>query len=100
MAISIPFSGINDINIFNINLNINLLVILFLDDMTLEQLENDQQPLFDWMCLKLDNGRWWFRRDYERLAAKYNRIPLEVRNALQAELQSQRSPSKLLMSNL
>lgn len=66
----------------------------------LEQLENENQGLFDWMCLKLDNGRWWFRRDYERLAAKYKEISLEERNTLHDELQSKGSPSKSLMSLL
>lgn len=53
------------------------------------------------MYLKLDNGRWWFRRDYERLAAKFEEIPLEERNALRDQLQIEGgSPSKLLMSHI
>ena len=32
--------------------------------MTLEQLESRDQGVFDRMCLKLDNGRWWLRRDW------------------------------------
>ena len=52
------------------------------------------------MCLKLDNGRWWYRRDYERLAAKYKNISLEERNALHDQLQWKGSPSKMLMSLL
>jgi len=70
------------------------------EPMTLERLENDHQDLFDWMCLKLDNGRWWYRRDYERLAAKYKKISLEERNALHDELQRKGSPSRMLMSLL
>ena len=57
--------------------------------------------LFDWMCTRLDNGRLMFRRDYERLASKYKRIPPEARNSLRNEsLIEGRSPSKLLMSHL
>ena len=52
------------------------------------------------MCTGLDNGRSWFRRDYERLAARYKGIPLEVRNALQSEHLSNRSPTKMLMNHL
>jgi len=70
------------------------------ESITLERLENDHQDLFDWMCLKLDNGRWWYRRDYERLAAKYKNISLEERNALHDQLQWKGSPSKMLMSLL
>lgn len=55
-------------------------MLFYLVYTSLEQLENENQGLFDWMCLKLDNGRWWFRRDYERLAAKYKEISLEERN--------------------
>ena len=86
----------------DVNFLTEILFILFhLDDMTLEQLESRDQAVFDRMCLKLDSGRWWFRRDYERLAAKYKRIPLEVRNALRDQLQIEGgSPSKLLMSHL
>lgn len=79
------------------------LIISFrlIDDITLEQLESSRQNVFDRMCLKLDNGRWWFRRDYERLAAKFEEIPLEERNALRDQLQVEGgSPSKLLMSHL
>ena len=57
--------------------------------------------LFDWMCSRLDNGRRsWFRKDYERLAAKFKKISLEERNALHEELTRNGSPSKLLMSLL
>ena len=82
-------------------LNFLLTEMLFSSAYTsLEQLENENQGLFDWMCLRLDNGRWWFRRDYERLAAKYKEISLEERNALHDELQSKGSPSKSLMNLL
>lgn len=57
--------------------------------------------LFDWVCTRLDNGRVAFRRDYERLASKYKRIPSEARHSLRNESLSEgRSPSKLLMSHL
>jgi len=69
--------------------------------MTFEELKCRDQGLFDRMCLELDNGRCWLRRDYERLAAKYKRIPLEVRNALRDQLQIEGGcPSQLLMSHL
>ena len=68
--------------------------------MNLEQLENDHLDLFDWMCQKLDNGRRWYRRDYERLAAKYKKITLEERNSLHDELHRKGSPSNMLMSLL
>lgn len=68
--------------------------------MNLETLENSHQELFDWMCIKLDNGRRWFRRDYERLAAKYEKISLEERNSLRDELHGTGSPSHMLMSLL
>ena len=65
---------------------------------SLEQLENENQELFDWMCLRLDSGRWWIRRDYERLAVKYTLISQQERNALHDEFQSKGSPSRMLMS--
>ena len=52
------------------------------------------------MCFKLDNGSRWFKRDYERLAAKYKKITRKDRDALHDELQSNGSPSRLLMSML
>ena len=67
---------------------------------SLEQPENENQGLFDWMWLKLDNGRLWFRRDYERLVAKHKEISFDERYALHNELQSKGSPSKSLMSLL
>jgi len=71
------------------------------DGMTLEELECSDRDVFDRMCLKLDNGGCWIRRDYERLAAKYKRIPREVRNALRDQLQIEGgSPSELLISHL
>ena len=68
--------------------------------MSLNQLERKHQEVFDWVCDKLDNGRRWFKRDYERLAAKYKKITPEQRMDLHDELQNERSPSKLLMSLL
>ncbi|XP_068702772.1 uncharacterized protein [Montipora foliosa] len=69
--------------------------------LSLENFEKDHMELFDWMCSRLDNGRRsWFRKDYERLAAKFKKISLEERNALHEELTRNGSPSKLLMSLL
>ena len=68
--------------------------------MNLNRLERKHQEVFDWVCDKLDNGRRWFKRDYERLAAKYKKITPEQRMDLHDELQNERSPSKLLMSLL
>lgn len=71
-----------------------------LDDMTLSELQENNQKLFDQMCLMLDNGRQSVSRDYERLAACYKGISLEERNALQSEHDGSRSPSKMLMNHL
>ncbi|XP_078370091.1 uncharacterized protein LOC144653853 isoform X2 [Oculina patagonica] len=72
-----------------------------LGDVTLEELEDNNMELFDWVCTRLDNGRVTFRRDYERLASKYKKISTEARNSLRNESLSEgRSPSKLLMSLL
>ena len=50
------------------------------------------------MCLRLDNGQ---KRDYERLASKYQRITLDERQSLQNEFKnSGGSPSKALMKHL
>lgn len=73
---------------------------IFLDDMTLSELQENNQKLFDQMCLMLDNGRQSVSRDYERLAACYKGISLEERNALQSEHDGSRSPSKMLMNHL
>lgn len=71
-----------------------------LGDITLTELQENNQTLFDQMCLMLDNGRQSVSRDYERLAAYYKRISLEERNALQSEHDGSRSPSKMLMNHL
>ena len=71
-----------------------------LDDITLSELQENNQKLFDQMCLMLDNGRQSVSRDYERLAACYKGISLEERNALQSEHDGSRSPSKMLMNHL
>ena len=68
--------------------------------MTLTELESNNQDLFDEICLMLDNGKRWFRSDYERLAAQFEEIPLLIRNTLKSELQRGESPSKLLMTKL
>ena len=62
---------------------------LFVDDVTLEELEKNNLDLFDWVCTRLDNERSGFRRDYERLAAKYKLISLEVRKSLKNEFKSE-----------
>ena len=71
---------------------------IVVDDMTLTELESNNQGVFDEMCLMHDNGRQSVSRDYERLAAFYKGISLEVRSALQSEHLSNRSPSKMLMN--
>ena len=71
-----------------------------LDDITLSELQENNQKLFDQTCLMLDNGRQSVSRDYERLAACYKGISLEERNALQSEHDGSRSPSKMLMNHL
>lgn len=56
--------------------------------------------MFEWMCNKLDNRRWGFRRDYQRLAAKFDRITLQQRSSLQNQALGGGSPSRRLMSLL
>ena len=65
--------------------------------MTLTELESNNQSVFDEMCLMLDSGRQSVSRDYERLAARYKKIPEKVRNILRFELYRGESPSKMLM---
>lgn len=63
--------------------------------LTLEELEEKHFPEFENMCLKLDNGK----RDYEGLAAKYDRISVDERESLHDERQRKGgSPSRELMS--
>lgn len=70
-------------------------------DITLAELESRRLDVFDEICLKIDNGRLWFRRDYERLASKFQRIPLEVRNSFRDHHGVEgESPSKMLMTHL
>lgn len=70
-------------------------------DITLAELESSRLDVFGEICLKIDNGRLWFRRDYERLASKFKKIPLEVRNSLRDQLGVEGgSPSKMLMTQL
>lgn len=83
---------------FVINIFLVTEILFYLAYLCLEQLENENQELFDWMCSRLDNGGCLIRRDYERLAAKYKLISPEERNALHDELQSKGSPSRMLMS--
>lgn len=70
-------------------------------DITLAELECRHLDVFDEICLKMDNGRLLFRRDYERLASKFQKIPLEVRNSFRNQLGVEGgSPSKMLMAQL
>ncbi|KAK2563214.1 hypothetical protein P5673_013566 [Acropora cervicornis] len=63
--------------------------------LTLEELQEKHFPEFENMCLKLDNGK----RDYEALAAKYDRISVDERESLHDERQRKGgSPSRELMS--
>lgn len=69
--------------------------------MTLEELDGRHMKTFDWMCRKLDNGKWGFRRDYKRLAFIYDRITSEQCECLQNELRIPGgSPTRKLMSLL
>ena len=69
--------------------------LCFLDQLTLEKLQEKHFPEFENMCLKLDNGK----RDYEGLAAKYDRISVDERESLHDErMRKGGSPSRELMS--
>lgn len=69
--------------------------------MTLEELDARHMKTFDWMCRKLDKGKWRSRRDYERLASKYDRMTREQCESLQNELRTlDGSPTRNLMSLL
>lgn len=70
--------------------------------MTLEELEKNYLPVFDWMCKELDNRRRpGTRWDFESLASYYNDISLTIRNSLRNEFHSERgSPSDVLMSHV
>ena len=69
--------------------------LCFLGKLTLEELQEKHFPEFENMCLKLDNGK----RDYEALAAKYDRISVDERESLHDERQRKGgSPSRELMS--
>ena len=77
------------------------ILYFFVDDVTLEELEENNLDLLDWVCTRLDNGKSGFRQDYERLAAKYKLISPEVRKSLKNEFKSEGgSPSKMLMNQL
>ena len=47
--------------------------------------------VYDWMCRKLDRG---FRREYKRLAKRYDRVSREDRDSLR----NKPSPSRCLLS--
>ena len=69
--------------------------LCFLGKLTLEELQEKHFLEFENMCLKLDNGK----RDYEALAAKYDRISVDQRESLHDERQRKGgSPSRELMS--
>ena len=71
-----------------------------LGEITLKELDEKHMGMFEWMCNKLDNGRWCFSRDYERLAAQFDRITEQQRVSLQNEALGGGSPSHRLMSLL
>lgn len=77
-----------------------LIVFFLLGEITLEELDEKHMEMFEWMCNKLDNRRWGFRRDYQRLAAKFDRITLQQRSSLQDQALCGGSPSRRLMSLL
>lgn len=60
-------------------------------EFTLEELSARHMEVYDWMCRKLDRG---FRREYERLAKRYDRISREDRDSLR----NKPSPSRSLLS--
>lgn len=70
--------------------------------MTLEQLEENNLPVFDWMCKELDiSRRRGVRWDFESLAFQYKEISPTIRNSLRNEFQNDRgSPSDVLMSHI
>ena len=74
--------------------------IFLLGEITLKELDEKHMGMFEWMCNKLDNGRWCFSGDYERLAAQFDRITKQQRVSLQHEALSGGSPSHRLMSLL
>ncbi|XP_022799485.1 uncharacterized protein LOC111337453 [Stylophora pistillata] len=68
------------------------------DDVNLEELEENHQDVFDWMCNELDamqRDRW----DFERLAFRYN-IPSTISKSLKNAFQRNGSPSYALMAHL
>lgn len=58
---------------------------------TLEELSARHMEVYEWMCRKLDRG---LRRDYERLAERFDRISCEDRDSLRRDP----SPSRSLLS--
>lgn len=60
-------------------------------EFTLEELSARHMEVYDWMCRKLDRS---LRRDYERLAKRFDLISREDRDSLRREP----SPSRSLLS--
>lgn len=75
-------------------------IFFLLGEITLEELDEKHMDMFEWMCNKLDNGRWGFRHDYKRLAAQFDRITKQQRVTLKDEALWGGSPSHRLMSLL
>lgn len=83
-------------------MNNKYIYIFLLGEITLKELDEKHMGMFEWMCNKLDNGRWCLSRDrdYERLAAQFDRITEQQRVSLQNEALGGGSPSHRLMSLL
>ena len=81
------------------NLNNHHQTGFFLEDVTLEKLEENHHDVFDWMCTELEDnkrGRW----DFESLAFQYkiqSTILKSLKNAFQ---RNSSSPSHELMDHL
>ena len=80
------------------NLNNHHQTGFFLEDVTLEKLEENHHDVFDWMCTELEDnkrGRW----DFESLAFQY-KIQCTILKSLKNAFQRNSSPSHELMDHL
>ena len=80
------------------NLNNHHQTGFFLEDVTLEKLEENHHDVFDWMCTELEDnkrGRW----DFESLAFQY-KIQFTILKSLKNAFQRNGSPSHELMDHL
>ena len=80
------------------NLNNHHQTGFFLEDVTLEKLEENHHDVFDWMCTELEDikrGRW----DFESLAFQY-KIQVTILKSLKNAFQRNGSPSHELMDHL